>query len=61
VCDAEEERLRARTLQEAEDARFARALQADAAADAAAAAAVERKRKEEERAAAAEEARRVIV
>ena len=32
VCDAEEERLRARALQEAEDARFARALQAEDAA-----------------------------
>jgi len=60
VCDAEEEMLRAKALQEAEDARFARALQAKDAA-AAAAAAAERKRKEEERAAAAEEARRVIV
>jgi hypothetical protein len=56
VCDAEEEMLRARALQEAEDARFARALQAKDAA-----AAAEKKRKEEERAAAAEEARRVIV
>jgi hypothetical protein len=60
VCDVEEEMLRARALQEAEDARFARALQAKDAA-AAAAAAAERKRKEEERAAGAEEARRVIV
>ncbi len=59
VCDAEEEMLRARALQEAEDARLARALQAEDAA--AAAAAAERKRKEEERAAAAEEARRVIL
>jgi hypothetical protein len=50
VCDAEEERLRARALQEAEDARFARALQAE---DAAAAAAAEHKRKEEERVAKA--------
>jgi hypothetical protein len=34
VCDVEEEMLRARALQEAEDARFARALQAkDAAAE----------------------------
>jgi hypothetical protein len=55
VCDAEDEMLRARALQEAEDARFARALQAEDAA-----AAAEEKRKEEERAAAAEEARRVI-
>jgi hypothetical protein len=49
VCDAEEERLRARALQEAEDARFARALQAENAA----AAAAEHKRKEEERVAKA--------
>jgi hypothetical protein len=47
VCDAEEEVLRAKALQEAEDARFARALQEERAAKAAAA--------------AAEEARRVIV
>jgi hypothetical protein len=58
--------LRERALQEAEDARFARALQAkdDAAA---AAAATERKRQEEERALhfygirSAEEERRVIL
>jgi hypothetical protein len=60
-CDAEEERLRARALQDAEGAPFALALQADVASAAAAAAAAERKRQEEERAAAAEEARRVIV
>jgi hypothetical protein len=57
----EEERARARALQVAEDARVARALQAEEEEQLSAAVAEKQRQEEEKAAAAAEEARRVIV